>query len=82
MSKNVGASTSRNPEGLHFLCRDDFTFYTSDVKEILTFKPFKVEVRRLTSRNNFFPDSVGGKKLFLVGPKPFFDVIFTEVPSS
>jgi hypothetical protein len=28
MSENVGASTSRNPKGLHALCRDDLTFYS------------------------------------------------------
>jgi hypothetical protein len=28
MSKNVGASTSRNPKGLHGLYRDNFTFTT------------------------------------------------------
>jgi hypothetical protein len=27
MSENVGASTSRNPKGLHGLYRDNFTFY-------------------------------------------------------
>jgi hypothetical protein len=26
MSENVGTSTSRNPKGLHGLCRDNFTF--------------------------------------------------------
>jgi hypothetical protein len=26
MSENVGASTSRNPKGLHSLYRDNFTF--------------------------------------------------------
>jgi hypothetical protein len=26
MSENVGASTSRNPKGLHGLYRDNFTF--------------------------------------------------------
>jgi hypothetical protein len=26
MSENVGASTSRNPKGLHCLYRDNFTF--------------------------------------------------------
>jgi hypothetical protein len=29
MSKNVGASTSRNPKGLHGLYRDNFTFTVS-----------------------------------------------------
>jgi hypothetical protein len=27
MSENVGASTSRNPKGLHGLYGDNFTFY-------------------------------------------------------
>jgi hypothetical protein len=27
MSENVGASTSRNPKGLHGLYRDNFTFF-------------------------------------------------------
>jgi hypothetical protein len=27
MSENVGASTSRNPKGLHSLYRDNFIFY-------------------------------------------------------
>jgi hypothetical protein len=27
MSENMGASTSRNPKGLHGLYRDNFTFY-------------------------------------------------------
>jgi hypothetical protein len=27
MSENVGASTSRNPKGLHDLSRDNFTFF-------------------------------------------------------
>jgi hypothetical protein len=28
MSENVGASTSRNPKGLHGLYRDNFTYIT------------------------------------------------------
>jgi hypothetical protein len=28
MSENVGASTSRNPKGLHGLYRENFTFFT------------------------------------------------------
>jgi hypothetical protein len=30
MSENVGASTSRNPEGLHGLYRENFTIYIHD----------------------------------------------------
>jgi hypothetical protein len=33
MSENVGASTSRNPKGLHGLYRDDFTF-TNDIAQL------------------------------------------------
>jgi hypothetical protein len=35
MSENVGASTSRNPKGLHGLYRDNFTFYTLSVCVVL-----------------------------------------------
>jgi hypothetical protein len=39
MSENVGASTSRNPKGLHGLYGDNFTFYEIELspkkKEIL-----------------------------------------------
>jgi hypothetical protein len=31
MSENVGASTSRNPKGLHGLYRDNFTFFTMKI---------------------------------------------------
>jgi hypothetical protein len=38
MSENVGASTSRNPKGLHGLYRDNFTFYHTWIHyEFLTF---------------------------------------------
>jgi hypothetical protein len=33
MSENVGASTSRNPKGLHGLYKDNFTFYLYPVTE-------------------------------------------------
>jgi hypothetical protein len=33
MSENVGASTSRNPMGLHGLYRDNFTFFTFTVSD-------------------------------------------------
>jgi hypothetical protein len=32
MSENVGASTSRNPKGLHSLYRDNFTIPLCDVR--------------------------------------------------
>jgi hypothetical protein len=35
MSENVGASTSRNPKGLHALYGDNFTF-TFQLDELLT----------------------------------------------
>jgi hypothetical protein len=36
MSENVGASTSRNPKGLHGLYRDNFTLpYLSKLEEII-----------------------------------------------
>jgi hypothetical protein len=33
MSENVGASTSRNPKGLHGLYRDNFTFLPYRITE-------------------------------------------------
>jgi hypothetical protein len=33
MSENVGASTSRNPKGLHGLYRDNFTYVMSELEE-------------------------------------------------
>jgi hypothetical protein len=35
MSEIVGASTSRNPKGLHGLYRDNFTFFLLDGGELL-----------------------------------------------
>jgi hypothetical protein len=32
MAENVGASTSRNPKGLHGLYRDKFTFIAVNIK--------------------------------------------------
>jgi hypothetical protein len=32
MSENVGASTSRNPKGLHGLYRDNFTFFNFNIQ--------------------------------------------------
>jgi hypothetical protein len=32
MSENVGASTSRNPKGLHGLYGDNFTFTQSEIR--------------------------------------------------
>jgi hypothetical protein len=37
MSENVGASTSRNPKGLHGLYGDNFTFYCHTRDAYLSF---------------------------------------------
>jgi hypothetical protein len=39
MSEYVGALTSRNPKGLHGLCRDNFTFHCLLIKSIFSILP-------------------------------------------
>jgi hypothetical protein len=39
MSENVGASTSRNPKGLHGLYRDNFTLLLNYEQEFSYFDP-------------------------------------------
>jgi hypothetical protein len=38
MSENVGASTSRNPKGLHGLYKDKFTFTLPVINQVNSYK--------------------------------------------
>jgi hypothetical protein len=42
MSENVGASTSRNPKGLHGLYRDNFSFIHKFIKETVYWNEFQL----------------------------------------
>jgi hypothetical protein len=53
ISENVGASTSRNPKGLHGLYRDNFTFYLYSGTQVQTFL------------RNLLPPSSGSKRLLM-----------------
>jgi hypothetical protein len=44
MSENVGASTSRNPKGLHGLLRDNFTTALCGFTKIVAYEEYRYEV--------------------------------------
>jgi hypothetical protein len=67
MPENVGASTSRNPKGLHGLYRDNFTYYFTFLHEKIS----------SASHNHHF----GGSGDFLLGssyPEKIKAMIFYE----
>jgi hypothetical protein len=53
MSENVGASTSRNPKGLHGLYRDNFTFIIIIIIIILSLMQMKVDIEDWGTYNTY-----------------------------
>jgi hypothetical protein len=76
MSENVGASTSRNPKGLHGLYRDNFTLLFTSYIFFLIYHSRATTLYKITTHisaklwvlnrsNYFFDKTVGGARYAL-----------------